>query len=146
MPTAVWRGWTSLTHYADLLQQCLRRLPSVIPRGAGRAHLRRAAGSAREIINLIRGSLLPPRHGETGTVWSELRTFSRRHWLDHFRAHGFDVLDVHPMDLFYTGYMVLGPRWSLASRARAARLLGSACILYRVRPMAAAARAAGAGR
>ncbi len=49
------------------------------------------------------------------------------------------------MRLFYTGEMILGPRWSMASRHGAARLLGSACILYDVRPREAAGGGDGTG-
>ena len=87
-----------------------------------------------QMARLARDNAIPPRHGETGSAVTELWTFSRRHWLEHFRQHGYAVIGASPMGLFYTGQMVLGKRWSLASRARLAVVLGSACILYKVRP------------
>jgi hypothetical protein len=44
-----------------------------------------------------------------------------------------EIMVVEPMRLFYTGHMLLGRRWSLASRRNASRFLGSACILFKVR-------------
>ena len=70
-------------------------------------------------------------------VWNaltELWTFSCRHWVNHFRQHNFEVILAEGMGLFYTGRMIFGQRWSLQSRARAASVLGSACILYKVTP------------
>jgi hypothetical protein len=65
---------------------------------------------------------------------SELWTFSARHWLRHFTAHQFEILGQEPLGLFYTGHMVLGARWSIPSRQRTARLLGSSCVLFKLRP------------
>jgi len=42
------------------------------------------------------------------------------------------------MGLFYTGNMTFGVRWSLPKRARLARVLGSACHIFELRPIAAA--------
>jgi uncharacterized membrane protein YfcA len=89
---------------------------------------------AREIAKLVLVYAVPPRHGETGNAFTEIASFGVSAWRRHFREQGFDVAAVIPMGLFYTGHMVLGARWSLASRERAARWLGSACVLYRVVP------------
>lgn len=133
MPTAVWRWWSTVSHYVELLQRWAMAARGAVPRGLGRAELGRMYGGLLAMARLARDYAFVHRHGETGNVWTELWIFSRCRWLRHFREHGLIVLEVRPMGLFYTGHMVLGKRWSLESRARAARVLGSACMLYKVR-------------
>lgn len=135
MPTGAWRFWTNLSGYADLLPSLLKGIPELRPRGIGPGEARRLAEATIRLARTIGGRILPQRHGETGNAVTELWTFGRRHWIEHFRAHGFEVMAVEPMGLFYTGHMVLGRRWSLAGRRRAARWLGCACVLYKVRPL-----------
>ena len=65
--------------------------------------------------------------------FSELLAFSVQSWQRHFIGNGMEILAVEPLQLFYTGHMFLGRRWSLASRRKASRFLGSACILFKVR-------------
>lgn len=134
MPTAVWRFWTTVTHYCEVVQKCAGLLPGVLPRRPTWQGLLNPLRVLVQMSRLIRDNAIAPRHGETGSAATELWTFSRRHWLKHFRQQGFAVLGASPMGLFYTGQMVLGKRWSLASRARLASVLGSACVLYKVRP------------
>jgi hypothetical protein len=104
----------------------------VFPRRFTLAEAKRAARVLLNIVGMLRADAVPPRHGETGTVFTELRTFNRRHWVESFQRHNFLVLCTQPMHLFYTGQMVFGKRWSLRSRKLASSLLGSACILYKL--------------
>lgn len=133
MPTAAWRFWTLLTWYPGGVQAVADGLKRAVPRGFG-AELRRIA-HLRHVANLVLTYAFPRRHGETGTAVSELWTFSRRAWRRNFRRNGYAVEEATPMGLFYTGSCVLGLRWSFESRAKAAKRLGSACVLYRVRPL-----------
>ncbi len=139
MPTAVWRWWSTVSYYIEFLQHFVRAVLAALPRRLKRAELGRAYDGLSVIMRRAKGDIFVPRHGETGNAWTELRSFSRRHWLRHFREHGLVVLEVRPMGLFYTGHMILGKRWSLASRARAAKVLGSACMLYTVKDATCAA-------
>jgi SAM-dependent methyltransferase len=132
LPTHAWRFWsiaTSLLSAAVFLGAALRRtLPgSRDKRSLGRAwyEAARKGGAA----------LLQPRHGERGVGLMELWLFHPRWWRHNFRCNGFTVLRDQPMGLFYTGSMFFGPRLSLMWRARLAKLLGSACHLYVVRPV-----------
>ncbi len=131
MPTPAWRFWSMTTSFpraAIFLGAALRRsLPgSGDPRSLGRAWYEAAhAGGA---------ALLQPRHGERGIGLMELWLFHPRWWRRNFRRNGFNVLRERPMGLFYTGSMLFGARLPLARRAKLARLLGSACHLYVVRP------------
>jgi SAM-dependent methyltransferase len=124
LPTHAWRFWTLATQYPGLVQRvadALLRLPTD-PRAALRDAVR--AG----------GLVVPRRHGERGNAFTELFYFHPSWWRRHFRAHGFEVVTEQPMELFYTGHMVLGARLDLATRARLARYLGSACWLFRLEP------------
>lgn len=130
MPTATWRLWTSVAHWVEGLQHVASHVRRLRPDRAAKALVLYA---------------IPPRHGERGCALTEMWTFSRRAWLRHFRRHGFEVLTAEPMRLFYTGEMILGPRWAMESRRGAARVLGSACVLYRVRPRGAERESRGPG-
>ena len=159
MPSGTWRFWTIVSHYLSTghkLIQGRRATPPASPvhaganpgQGAGGPWLRtrihgvkRAARiTMRRMVSLgnltIRGvrTLSPPRHGETGNAFTEIITFGRFWWLRHFRRHGYEILSVEPMGLFYTGYMLRGANWPLPARERCARWLGSSCVLYKLRP------------
>ena len=159
MPTGTWSFWTIVSHYLSTGQRLIqgrRATPPASPvhaganpgQGAGGPWLRtrihgvkQAARSAmcRMVglgIRIFQGvrALWPPRHGETGNAFTEIATFSRFWWLRHFRRHGYEILSVEPMGLFYTGYMLRGAKLPLPVRERCARWLGSSCILYKLRP------------
>lgn len=134
MPTSVWRFWTSFTNYVELVQRVGLLLPALIPESISPREVLRPFRFAKRAWGLARYYAVPPRHGEIGNVVSELWTFSASRWLRHFTAHQFEILGREPLGLLYTGHMVLGARWSIPSRQRAAKLLGSSCFLYKVRP------------
>lgn len=132
MPSASWRFFSSLTYYWVLLPKAYRRARRVAP---GPNELPASEESAqRGLVALALTHTLPPRHGEVGSSFGELLRFGKAAWVRHFQTHGFAVVRVEPLRLFYTGEMALGPRWSLASRRVASRFLGSSCTLYEVRP------------
>jgi SAM-dependent methyltransferase len=158
MPSTAWTFWTIVTHYLNIVEQIYRQiaslqkndsleraLPSTAAFDGGRskgfnsgsigfAVARECISSFLQTLYSRRDRLLPKRHGEFGSVLTELITFSRFSWKRHFRSCGYEVVEATPMGLFYTGYMFFGSRWPLASREKWSRVLGSACILYRVRP------------
>lgn len=120
MPSASWLLWTALAGYADI--------PAYLLCGARRHSLRRFARQ-------LAARAIPHRHGASGFWLTELWRFSPRSWARHFRASNYEILGIEPVGLFYTGFMVLGRRWSLPSRAAWSRLLGSAAFIYIVRPL-----------
>ena len=127
MPSGVWSFWTIVSHYLSTCHKLIqgrRATPPASPvhpganpgQGAGPslgAALRGAKGAARAAMRLVGSlgiqtiqvmrSLWPPRHGEVGNAFTEIATFSRFWWRRHFRRHGFTLIIVEPMGLFYTG-------------------------------------------
>jgi SAM-dependent methyltransferase len=121
MPTPTWRLWSALSGVADCFlflaaNSIERQLPikTILARSIARA--------------------VPRRHGEHGNSLTELWYFRRQRWRNEFEGNGFEVLSETPMGLLYSGWLALGARWSLRSRERAARLIGSSARAYVVRP------------
>jgi ubiquinone/menaquinone biosynthesis C-methylase UbiE len=131
MPTPAWRVGTAVAGYADAVLFVGRK--------------RKELPAAR----LLRGAvarMIPRRHGVRGNSLTELWLFRAESWRRVFAANGYTIVDEHPMGLFYTGYHVLGERLPIRARESAARILGSACRVYVVRPGSSAAAAPAARR
>lgn len=124
LPSGAWRFWTSLAHYVELYQRAILTMKSGRP----------WRQEIRDVLALAKHSRLPPRHGERGNVATEIFYFSRFWWKRHFRRNRFDVIKARPMGIFYTGHMIAGKRWGLRKRQALAPLLGSACVLYTLKP------------
>ncbi len=136
LPTHAWRFWTTVSsvptgfQYAATLTSRLRlRWPPTISQTRQLAEIGFNAG--RHLTGVFRLK----RHGERGNLLSETWLFRPEWWRRNFRRNGFEILRDEPMGLFYTGHMTFGPRWSLAKRARLARVLGSACHIFDLRPI-----------
>lgn len=133
MPTGAWRLWTNVAHYVELLQRLAIASPKLVPRSFDKASLASVRYAATEMLKTARHYRMVPRHGEVGNAFSEVFSFSVRHWLTHFRSQGLTVERHAPLDLFYTGHMVLGARLPVRLRVPVSRILGSACHAYRIR-------------
>ncbi len=133
MPTGAWRFWTNVAHYVELLQRLAIASPKLVPRGFDKAAFGAARYAAIEMLKTARHYRMVPRHGEVGNAFSEVFSFSVRHWLKHFRRQGLTVERHAPLDLFYTGHMVLGARLPVGLRVPVSRVLGSACHAYRIK-------------
>jgi len=136
VPTGAWRLWTNVAHYIEMIQRVVLALPALVPRGIGRAEYRRLLGNVLNLARIVKGYLIVPRHGEQGNALSEVVSFSSKRWRRELETQGFDILAAMPLGLFYTGHMVLGKGLSLHLRKQLARILGSACVLYRLSPSA----------
>ncbi|MGQ0593369.1 MAG: class I SAM-dependent methyltransferase [Gammaproteobacteria bacterium] len=132
LPTPVWRGWTSVTHYARILPLALRRLRGPGAVAAAVASNAAAAAPRRSLGELLRCNLLPGPHGEYPSAFSEFWYFSRKRWLEVFAASGFEVERDYPTGLFYTGYSLL-PSLPVESRVTLAKVLGSSCRVFVMR-------------
>jgi len=134
MPTHAWRFWTTLTQIPTGFQNAAtlggQLVPPLLPypsrvKGFVRAWLQ----AARHIA----AGFWQHRHGERGNTISETWLFHPRWWRRNFAENQFDIVRDEPMGLFYTGNMLLGSRWTLEQRARAASVLGSACHIFEVK-------------
>jgi SAM-dependent methyltransferase len=127
MPSATWRLWSNLTHYIWLIQMLMLMLrQDRAPTGA-RGPLQGAGTS------LLRKAALPGRHGERGNIFTEAFYFRSAWWRDYFEKAGWSVVDVSPVPLFYTGYMVLRDRLDLSLRKKLASCIGAASTCFVLR-------------
>ena len=132
LPTHAWRLWSIATSFPSALVYFSAALQRTLPGSRDKRSLGRAwYEAARE----GGAAALQPRHGERGIGLTELWLFHPLWWRENFRRNSFTVLRDRPMGLFYTGSMLFGPKLSLIRRAQLAKLLGSACHLYVVRPI-----------
>jgi len=135
LPTHSWRFWTTLTSVPDALAYAAVATPDLIPRSWPTEYER--ARLTRSWIGTLRrvgGRLYQRRHGERGNVITETWLFRPDWWRRKFVAHGFAIVHEFPMGLFYSGNMLLGRSLSLRKRRSLARVLGSACHAFVVRP------------
>ena len=136
LPTHAWRFWTTLMSYPDAALSVASAMPELLPRAKLEAsEVGRLRQAWYKTIRHFVSGCLPRRHGERGNVFSELWLFHPRWWRNNFQKNGFTVVNDQPSGLFYTGHMVLGARLSLAQRARLAPWLGSACQIFRLKPL-----------
>ncbi len=134
MPTGYWRFWTTLSGWVDVLPAAFLHGPKLVPNGFTSLERQRLAKEIKSLIRIIGGHVIPLRHGESGNAITELWTFGMRHWVQHFQDSGFEVAYAKPLGLFYTGFMLLGPRLQIKNRQRLANYLGSACNVYKICP------------
>ena len=134
MPTGAWRFWTNVAHYTELLQRLCALAPRLLPKGFSKNALLDAMSVLGLMASTAKHYAIVPRHGESGNALSEIIIFSARHWRQHFRSQLFTIDEATAVGLFYTGHMVLGTRLSLRSRQKMSKWLGSACVIYVVRP------------
>ncbi|PKK89582.1 MAG: hypothetical protein CVV64_13520 [Candidatus Wallbacteria bacterium HGW-Wallbacteria-1] len=76
-----------------------------------------------------------PAHGNSGNAFSELRTFSSSSWQSLFRKMGWNVLQIQGCGLLYSGQVLLGSSLPLTARRVAAKMIGSSCHIFKLKPM-----------
>lgn len=135
MPTGAWRFWTNVAHYVELMQRLAGLAPRLIPNGFSKHALRDSLSVLRLMAGTAKHYAIVPRHGETGNALTEIFTFSAQYWKKQFVKASFKIDEATPSGIFYTGHMVLGPKLSISSRQKLAKWLGSACVIYVVRPL-----------
>jgi SAM-dependent methyltransferase len=129
MPTHAWRFWTMITLVPAAIEYALTG------RGPQTAQPAAPSGVPKSLLYKLRRHF--GRHGEHGTLLSEHWLFHPSRWRHNFRADGFEVVEDHPLGLFYTGNMILGGRLPVAQREALAKVMGSACHLYVIKPATA---------
>jgi ubiquinone/menaquinone biosynthesis C-methylase UbiE len=133
LPTHVWRIWTSITEFHVAIDYC-HALDLRLHRPITRQELYRFQTAWRMAARrFARAAFRQRRHGSRGNVLTELRSFNPKSWRKNFKTNGFRIEQDLPLGLFYTGYLALGPKLKLSTRAKFARYLGSACHLFVLR-------------
>jgi SAM-dependent methyltransferase len=129
IPSPTWRVWTTFAHFPWLLIKAVGWLIGILSNAKDATNPRHNSATIRNAYR----DLLPRRHGERGSVITEMFYCSARWWRREFARGGFTLTHELAGGLFYTGCRVYGARWSVAGRRGAARWLGSACRLYQMR-------------
>ncbi len=131
LPSAAWRLWTSLAHYAFIIKTAITFFAAT---GRPSDDIGKISTSQRikrrTIMGVIIKVLFPHLHGERGNVVTEVWYFSRWWWTPLFTQTGWTVRSRMSNRLYYTGYGVLGLRLPMAWRRALSSLLGGACHLY----------------
>lgn len=124
LPTGSWRFWTSITHPVwvirrifEMVQQRYMTSDS-LPKA-------RISENARWYH-----TIWPNRHGEKGNSLTELYHFSRYSWRKHFICHGWELLKVKPLGIFYTGNQILHKHLNFQFRGSLANIFGSSSCVY----------------
>jgi SAM-dependent methyltransferase len=138
MPSSAWRWWTSVAHYVYVVRiACwvLARLPKSSRETSTGVEQARPEKDikVRDCWSVIRRAMWARAHGAFPNAFVELYTFTARRWIQVFETNGFCPVQIRPTRLFYTGCGLL-PKWSLGTRSRLSRILGSACHIYVLRP------------
>jgi SAM-dependent methyltransferase len=135
MPSHTWRIFTTLAHYCELFIRICSEAKKLIPRTLSPKSAVHSIGSQiMVLLGTIKWGIIPPRHGERGNVWSEGSYFHPVWWKNNFEQHGFEIITIKPLGIFYTGHMIFGNRLSLKTRKIIADYMGSACYLYLLEP------------
>jgi len=142
VPSSSWRWWSIVSFYPGLLRLLVSRLIPGTRRSRSTSSgrnpgCRRGVGRAGWLQRWMHAARLR-RHGETGTAWSEIYTFSRHAWKRRLTAGGWTIQEHRTNHLCYTGDSLFGSALGLDTRSRLSRLLGSSCHVFVVRPPAPA--------
>lgn len=145
VPSGTWRLWTNLAHYPFVAKSAVRAVLARLARtangtgraaggasasGGERAPERAPSPARRSVPTLLRGALLPARHGETGNALSEVYHFSRLGWRRLFERNGWTVRQASGNGLTYTGHMLFGSAVPHAARRLASRVMGGSCHVF----------------
>jgi 2-polyprenyl-3-methyl-5-hydroxy-6-metoxy-1,4-benzoquinol methylase len=135
LPTAAWRGYTSIAHYPAVLKVLLRLISqkfTLTPRllGSSLQDGEAVPDMSADWRTLLKKALHSGRHGEIGSEFSELYYFSRFRWYAAFRKAGFTGIQRKSMGLTYTGYSLFGPALSFRLRRGLAHFIGASCHMF----------------
>jgi len=131
LPSSSWRLWTTGAEFIAAPRNMIRGMRRA-PYGKW-GWMSPPWWTLAQLTWLVRPFLFRP-HGERGNALTELWRFSRGAWRRQFEANGWVVEDVVPLRIWYTGETLVGPVMPISVRTRVAARLGSATILYVLRP------------
>ena len=136
VPSGSWRLWTTAVHYPFIIKTISKIAYKKLWMAAGTKNC-----SALEDLlipqlgrlsklELLKKAIIPPRHGEVGTAFTEIYHFSKRGWLKVFERTGWKIERAFPNRLFYTGHMIMGSSLSIQFRESLSYVLGSSCHIF----------------
>ena len=135
LPTPTWRLWTSFMHYPHialrLVSKFIRRPTDIGPGVQGA----KFDGKYHSFLSRMCRALYAPRHGESGSVATELYYFSRRRWRNLFARTGWNIVDMISNRLLYSGYLLGGSLLPFFLRRWASKCIGGSVTFYVLRPV-----------
>ena len=130
LPSGNWRVWTNMSHYLFFAKVLLFKLfPNLWEEGDSMSKIIAETQNFTK-KQILKKTLFPSRHGETGNLISEIYLFSRLRWIRLFRRTGWVVQNCFPNRLFYTGFLVFSSKFSIKVRKKMSYILGSSCLVY----------------
>jgi SAM-dependent methyltransferase len=131
VPSATWRVFSNLGYWMYLLKRLAARVAGESsPQSSATERQDRGRWNMWRLMERF----VPRRDGVRGNALTEILLFSQRGWRRLFQAHGMEVLERRGAGVFYTAYYLLGERLGSAGRKRLAKMLGSSCHVFVVRP------------
>ena len=129
VPSATWRLWTSLGHFIYIVKLVFKLFYLRFIRAEQLEATSTRIKNTRW-LSLLKLIFISPRHGERGSMLSEIILFSRRHWLTLFATSDWALLHYQPSRIFYTGNEIFGTWISVGARSKLSRILGSSTHIF----------------
>ncbi len=130
LPTANWRLWTIITQYVYIIKFILIKLFTIKQREETADSDPIRSVSKKLFLIKAKRIFIPVRHGEFGSAFSELYYFSKYRWIRLFKFTGWSINTHFPLNLFYTGYMILGGILTIKARVRLSYIFGSSVRMF----------------
>ena len=124
IPSSLWRFLTSVMHYPALIKMIFSVKLN------NRMQQIKTETKQRGWMEMLKFSLVAPRHGEYGNVITENYYFSRQHWGKLFSKSSLSLVESHGIGLVYCVRDLFRLSWSILSIQRLARVIGSTSTLY----------------
>ncbi|WP_158543454.1 class I SAM-dependent methyltransferase [Dyella solisilvae] len=135
LPSATWRFWTTVGHpFHAAKWVCASRNRATPPVDPSRTPNINRHLVDKNILDLVRLGLVAPRHGEHGNLLTEHYLFTRSAWKRRFQRTQWQVEDIRPTELFYSGNELFGLRLTPRFRESMAGILGSSTFLLKSCP------------
>lgn len=129
VPSSTWRIWTTIGHPIYIIKLVVKLLYLKFSRAE---KLETTASRIKKTSwpKLFRLMLISDRHGERGSMFSEIGLFSRKKWLTFFPTNDWTLIQYQPSRIFYTGNEILGTLASVNTRTKISRILGSSTHIF----------------
>lgn len=133
LPSPAWRIITMIIHYPWLIATLLRSARKTTSDLSNKNNITLQPHSILSKREYWRRIPYANRHGEHGNALTEAFYFRKTRWINEFENNNFQIQEIIPSGLIYSGYALFGSQLSITSRERLARLGGSACNIFILR-------------